>query len=157
MTFVELDESEGFILLGRRREKDFLSTRALLEDQVLASCFSKHLRRARGHGDARPHGRGKATQPRQGGPVMTQLRSAHFRVAKWSRARHRKMPSQRAHNRRCSALTNSTTCSVSCSSWLRSQLQTSGFERVSLGICMLDSDPMHSSDSLSAFTPRSLS
>ena len=63
MTFVELDESEGFILLGRRREKDFLSTRALLEDQVLASCFSKHLRRARGHGDARPDGRGKATQP----------------------------------------------------------------------------------------------
>ena len=64
MTFVELDESEGFILLGRRREKDFLSTRALLEDQVLASCFSKHLRRARGHGDARPDGRGKAWRPR---------------------------------------------------------------------------------------------
>ena len=56
MTFVELDESEGFILLGRRREKDFLSTWALLEGQVLATCgdtssrvakFPKHLRRAR--------------------------------------------------------------------------------------------------------------
>ena len=46
MTFVELDESEGFILLGRRREKDFLSTWALIEDQVLASCFKMHLRRA---------------------------------------------------------------------------------------------------------------
>ena len=47
MFFNELDESEGFILLGRRREKDFLSTWALLEDQVLASCFPMHLRRAR--------------------------------------------------------------------------------------------------------------
>ena len=76
MTFVELDESEGFILLGRRREKDFLSTWALLEAQVLATCGDTSSRsceipeapstRARGHGDARPHGRGKATHLRQG-------------------------------------------------------------------------------------------
>ena len=43
MTFVELDESEGFILLGRRREKDFLSTWALLEGQVLATCDDTSL------------------------------------------------------------------------------------------------------------------
>ena len=43
MTFVELDESEGFILLGRRREKDFLSTWALLEGQVLATCDDSSL------------------------------------------------------------------------------------------------------------------
>ena len=40
---LELDESEGFILLGRRREKDFLSTWALLEGQVLATCDDTSL------------------------------------------------------------------------------------------------------------------
>ena len=41
MTFVELDESEGFILLGRRREKDFLSTWALIEDQQRHNCIDQ--------------------------------------------------------------------------------------------------------------------
>ena len=68
MYFFELDESEGFILLGRRREKDFLSTWALLEDQVLASCIllpeapsTRAVMVTRG--------RGKATQLRQGDAV----------------------------------------------------------------------------------------
>ena len=101
----ELDESEGFILLGRRREKDFLSTWALIEGQVLASCFPKHLRRTRAVMVTR--GRTAAAR-RRSSAKATQLRSTHFRVADWSGAWHRKMPSQRAHNRRCSApgLTN---------------------------------------------------
>ena len=61
-----MDESEGFILLGRRREKDFLSTWALIEDQVLASCFPMHLRRA----IMVTRGRGKGTQLRQGDAAL---------------------------------------------------------------------------------------
>ena len=47
--FVELDEAEGFILLGRRREKDFPSTWALLagEDAHLLACIFAGRRRAR--------------------------------------------------------------------------------------------------------------
>ena len=45
----ELDEAEGFILLGRRREKDFPSTWALLagEDAHLLACIFAGRRRAR--------------------------------------------------------------------------------------------------------------
>ena len=64
---VELDESEGFILLGRRREKDFLSTWALLEGQVLATCDDTSLPEAPStRAVMATRGRGKATQLRQG-------------------------------------------------------------------------------------------
>ena len=52
-----------------RREKDFLSTWALLEDQVLASCFPMHLRRAVMVTRGRAAAALVATQLRQGAPL----------------------------------------------------------------------------------------
>ena len=95
-------------MLGRRREKDFLSTWALLEGQVLATCDDASLPEAPSTRAVMVTRGRTAAARRRSSAKATQLRSTHFRVADWSGAWHRKMPSQRAHNRRCSApaLTN---------------------------------------------------
>eukprot|EP01043_Picozoa_sp_COSAG02_P065426 COSAG02_NODE_9870_length_2088_cov_40.620533_1_plen_192_part_00 len=108
----ELDEAEGFILLGRRREKGFplnLGT-ARRRGRSLA-----RMHPARGHLGARAVSCDPPRDNKASTTTATQCCSPHLRVADRSRAQHRRMPSQRAHN---SASTNSITSSTTCGSYV---------------------------------------